>query len=153
MVDESRIRELDGAVRLAQQAVEQAHAGLPVFGLEDDLHTEVLVTHGGIVVATDARHAGSPETSWWTSPVDPTVATTMLNVDLSTCASPGDPGGVPLPGGEYSVYLQYDQVTGDRAVAGPWPLTLLTAPPAPTDLPAGFPVDEVPVIGGRLVSA
>ena len=40
----------------------------------------------------------------------------------------------------------------ERAVAGPWSLTLLDMPPAPTGLPEGFPVDDVPLVGGRLVS-
>ncbi|WP_421743425.1 hypothetical protein [Cellulomonas sp.] len=153
LVDESRIQELNEAVRQARVEAGQASQGLAVFGIGDDLRTEVLITSGTTVVATDTEPAmATPGDYWFTSPVASGLASAMLDVDLSTCASPGDPGGVPLPSGDYSVYLTYTE-TGERVVEGPWLLTLLAPPPAATGLPAGFPLDDVPLIGGRLVSA
>ena len=144
---------LDLAVAAAEQEVEDAGALPPVFEAADTLHSELLVTHGTTVVAADTDPSIEAGSYALSSAVDETIALTILSSELTTCATSGEPGGVPLPAGEYGVYVSYDPGDGRRTVAGPWPLTLLTSSPAPTDLPDGFPVEEVPLIGGRLLSA
>jgi hypothetical protein len=142
---------LDRGVDVARRQLESAQTSDPISGIDDELDSHILITHDGTVVASDADPSPAPHYSWISS-LDRSAAMSMTSTQLSTCATDGDPGGVPLPAGEYSVYVSYAE-DGERAAAGPWSLTLLDMPPAVTGLPDGFPVDDVPLIGGRLVSA
>lgn len=141
---------LDRGVEVARQQLENAQTSETITGVGDELDSQVLVTHDGTVVVSDTDPSPDPRYSWMSSP-DRSLAMGLTSTDLTTCATDGDPGGEPLPAGEYSVYVSYAE-TGGRTVAGPWSLTLLDMPPAPTGFPEGFPVDDVPLIGGRLVS-
>ena len=141
---------LDRGVEVARQQLQAAETSDTLTGVGDELDSQILITHDGTVVASDADPSPDERYPWMSSP-DRSVAINVTSTDLSTCATEGKPGGVPLPAGEYSVYVSYAE-DGERAVAGPWSLTLLDMPPAPTGFPEGFPVDDVPLIGGRLVS-
>ncbi|NUU16072.1 hypothetical protein HP550_02245 [Cellulomonas humilata] len=141
---------LDRGVEVARDQLELAQTSESITVVGDELDSRVLITHDGTVVASDADPAPDPRYAWMSSS-DRSVAMGLTSTELITCATDGEPGGVPLPAGEYSVYVSYAEA-GGRAVAGPWSLTLLDMPPAPTGFPEGFPVDDVPLIGGRLVS-
>ncbi|GEL96815.1 hypothetical protein [Cellulomonas terrae] len=144
------VAALDRGVEVARQQLELAQTSETITGVGDELDSQVLVTHDGTVVASDADPSPDPRYSWTSSP-DRSVVMGLTSTELITCASDGDPGGEPLPAGEYAVYVSYAEA-GGRAVAGPWSLTLVDMPPVPTGFPGGFPVDDVPLIGGRLVS-
>ena len=61
-----------------------------------------------------------------------------------------------MPAGTYDVYLGVDTFYADQPlldVAGPWTVELLPAVESVPDLPAGFPVAEVPLPGGTVVHA
>jgi hypothetical protein len=153
------VAALDRAVEAAHQRLEEAEVS-PVISSRDgtmtldgldDPGTALLVTHGSTVVAADP--APLTGRSSWLASVEQSSVMSDVDTELRTCASPGDPGDVPLPAGEYGVYVSYEEA-GDRVVAGPWPLTLVTASsPDEALLPAGFPVDAVPLVGGRLLAA
>ncbi|MDQ0375182.1 hypothetical protein [Cellulomonas humilata] len=145
-----QVDALDRGVEVARQQLEAAESSERISGTGDELDSQILITHDGTVVASDADPSPDPRYSWMSSP-DRSVVSGLTSTELITCATDGDPGGVPLPAGEYSVYVSYAEAD-DRAVAGPWSLTLLDMPPAPTGLPEGFPVEDVPLVGGRLVS-
>ena len=154
-----QLAALDRAVEAARQELEQAEESPYITGDEgsvtldglDDPRTALLVTHGGTVVATDPAPLASGTSHWFAS-VQQSSVTNLVDTELRTCASPGDPGDVPLPAGEYAVYVSYEEA-GDRVAAGPWPLTLLTArSPSEAELPAAFPADAVPLVGGRLLA-
>ena len=149
---DGRVQSLDLAVDFARRQLEDATDPTTLSGVGDELHSQILVTHGTTVVATDTD-PGATVHDLWNATGGGAQAVTVLNTDLSTCTSPGEPGGIPLPAGEYAVYVSYDAADGKRAATGPWPVTLLTPLPAPTALPEGFPVDDVPLVGGRLLSA
>lgn len=151
------VARLKENVTNARQNLEAAQSWPLMFGGPvdaADVDSELLLVHDGTVVATDADL--TPEEAVqsvpWTS-YEPSVATTSLASELVTCAAPGSPGGVHLPAGRYGIYVSYVESDGDRVAVGPWSLTLLDPPPAPTALPEGFPVDVVPLVGGRLLSA
>lgn len=141
---------LDRGVEVARQQLELAQTSETITGVGDELDSQVLVTHDGTVVVSDADPSPDPRYSWMSSS-DRSVVMGLTDTELITCATDEDAGGVPLPAGEYSVYVSYAEA-GGRAVAGPWSLTLVDMPPVPTGFPEGFPVDDVPLIGGRLVS-
>ncbi|WP_456788873.1 hypothetical protein [Cellulomonas sp. P5_C5] len=141
---------LDRGVEVARQQLEVAQTPEYITVVGDELESQILITHDGTVVASDADPSPDPQYGWISSS-DSSVVTSITSTELSTCATDQDPGGVPLPAGDYSVYVSYVDA-GERAVAGPWSVSLLDMPPAPTALPEGFPVDDVPLIGGRLVS-
>lgn len=141
---------LDRGVEAARQQLELAQTSETITGVGDELDSQVLVTHDGTVVASDADPSPDPRYPWMSSS-DRSVVMGLTDTELITCATDGDAGGVPLPAGEYSVYVSYAEA-GGRAVAGPWSLTLVDMPPVATGFPEGFPVDDVPLIGGRLVS-
>ena len=145
-----QVDALDRGVEFARQQLEPAESSERISGAGDELDSQVLITQDGTVVASDVDPSPDPQYSWISSP-DRSVATGVTSTELSTCATDGDPGGVPLPAGEYSVYVSYAEAD-ERAVAGPWSLTLLDMPPAPTGFPEDFPVDDVPLVGGRLLS-
>jgi hypothetical protein len=150
---QGRVQSPELAVQFAQRQLEEAtRQTSSLSGVGDELHSQVLVTHGTTVVGTDTD-PGAIMQDRWTSAGSGEDATTIVSSSLSTCAAPGEPGGDPLPAGEYGVWVSYETGDGERAVTGPWSVTLLTPPPAPTGLPAGFPVDDVPLVGGRLLSA
>jgi hypothetical protein len=108
---------------------------------------QVLVTSGTTVVAISAP---DQDTSWSALVGPVAVRHTML--DLETCASPGAPGGVPLPAGAYSSYVTYRDPGTDRVTAvGPATLDLVD-PTLVRGLPAGFPTG-FSLLGERLVSA
>ena len=146
-----QIDALDRSVEVARGQLESAQSSEPISGHGDELDSRILITYDGTVVASDADPSLDEQYPWMSS-TDRSVVMGLTDTELRTCATDGDPGGVPLPAGTYSVYVSYAEA-GERAVAGPWSLSLLDMPPAPTGLPEGFPIDDVPLIGGRLVSA
>lgn len=114
----------------------------------------VVLTRGSTVVAVLATPLEEPS-----SPNGLSVASAALAPCPSAAGTPAS-----VPSGTYTVQYIVPVVSTDagtglvtsdlvaRSSAGPWLLTLLDEPPAPA-LPDGYPAGEVPVVGGKLLSA
>ena len=128
---------LDRGVEVARQQLELAQSSEPITGVGDELDSQVLITHDGTVVASDADPSPDPRYSWMSSP-DRSVAMGLTSTELSTCATDGDPGGVPLPAGEYSVYVSYAEA-GRARRGGPLVPDPARHAPGTDRLPRGLP--------------
>jgi hypothetical protein len=111
---------------------------------------DVTLTTNGTVVAVGTLRAGAVILAG--SGSGSTVS--AVSSDLAPCpTSAGTPARVPA--GTYSVQYLWERTGSSgglvRSSAGSWTVTLLDESPSVT-LPAGFPSDEVPVVGGTLVS-
>ena len=142
---------LDRGVEAARRQLEVAESSEPISGVGDELDSRILITHDGTVVASDADPSPG-EGYTWSSSLDRSVVIGHHQHGAEHLRDRRGPRRRAVPAGEYSVYVSFAEA-GGRAVAGPWSLSLLAMPPAPTGFPEGFPVDDVPLIGGRLVSA
>lgn len=130
---------------------------------------DIALTRGGVIVAVgaaqpratsftiDRQGAGS------TAGASSSVAVSVVSAELAPCPTPdGTPSSVPP--GTYAVqfvapFTTSDPTTGAvtslvvrRAAAGPWSVALLDQPAAAA-LPDGYPADQVPVVGGTVLSA
>ena len=132
---------------LQDQAADAAMAGTVVLTQGSTVVAAGNLLRQGASVTIDASHGTAVATR-----------VTAVSSDLAPCPTKdGTPSAVPS--GTYAVQLLVPATTGagtdralERSSAGPWLVTLLDPPPA-VDLPAGYPADEVPVIGGKLESA
>ncbi|KQR17106.1 hypothetical protein [Cellulomonas sp. Leaf334] len=154
-LDAQGIAELEGRVARAGEANADASAVLQIVG-PDAIYRrdlQLLLAHGSTVVAVGGHENDDGEMF-----VQGETALRTLELGLQGCDESGD-----LPPGTYDLYVAYDtdsaggaeadRIPEDRALAGPWTVDLLAAEPQPTGLPSEFPTDELPLAGGRLVSA
>lgn len=150
--------EVDGAVSWLGTLVGRtltATSVAPTGAASGDL---TLTTNGTVVAVGTLRvdssilaASGSAGSAGSASSAGATVS--AVSADLAPCPTPA---GTPtrVPAGTYSVQYVWDRAGGGglvRSTAGSWTVTLLDEPHGVT-LPAAFPSDEVPVVGGTLVS-
>ena len=63
-----QVDALDRGVEVARQQLESAQTSEPLSGIDDELDSQILITHDGTVVASDADPSPDPQYSWMSSP-------------------------------------------------------------------------------------
>lgn len=137
----------------------EAQAAAAAAAAEASVPTEslrlIVTGPSGTVVGTQSAAAQPSDGTVMVVSTDTGVVHQVVALEqvFRTCASGADPGGAPLPDGTYELYALDPGGSRPAVAGGPWQITLEPELPTLSGLPAGYPIEEVPVVGESVVTA